>query len=287
MWNYIIPALTLSLAFMQLLKDWKAHEKWWRRIAVFILIVGLGVAGMVNVRKASDQGNTIRNLTSTIDSLNSKTTALESAVKTANTNQVQNTKVFTESLERFSSKLSTLETEVQTADLRNEAARLRADLNKTQQALATPRATLTAGLVESSGDVGDPHLFGHVEVLTGQPIPLAIRLVNNSDVSAHKIFLGFRVCAECKFHVEPPGSSHPDGQPEYERTWAYEVATPHTSLPVQQVLLDVPATASSLQIAFFTTCDNCNSANKWDLALVTITRLGAPKKATDVKPQTK
>ena len=110
MLNYIVPILTACVAFLQLRKNWKAHEVWWRRVLVAVLIMALAVFGMITgywtTKKSNDQARII--------------TSLMTAVQTANTNQVENTKVFAIALEHLSTKLTQLATEVKTADLQEE-----------------------------------------------------------------------------------------------------------------------------------------------------------------------
>lgn len=110
---------------LQLLKAWRAHEKWLRSSLVAALILALALVRTVSAfwtsKKMNDQARTIKSLTT--------------AVETANKNQAQNTKQFTEAFEHFSAKLNELETGVKTADLRDQAKLLQEELTQTQKAL--------------------------------------------------------------------------------------------------------------------------------------------------------
>jgi hypothetical protein len=272
MWSYAIPLLTAILASLQLVKDWGAHKATWLRASVLLVIVVLGIGGTINAhknaRKADEQAGRIK--------------ALTAAVETANANQVQNTKVFTESIERLSTKLSKLETGIKTADLREEADHLRAELAKTQKALITPRAALKAGIVVSPTAPDDPQLFTHVFVPKGKPVSFEISLVNDSGISARSGALALRVCDVCKFHSEPPGFTHPHGQRELERTLSFEGVVAGTNLPTIPIEIDLADNLSQFPIALRCVCENCEDSG-WKTATVSVTRLGA--REAPVKPR--
>ena len=271
MWNYAIPLLTAVIALLQLVKDWGAHKATWRRGLVLLAIVALGIGGMVNVyinaKRANEQAATIK--------------ALTKAVETANTNQVQNTKVFTDSIERFSGKLRDLEIGVKTADLREEADHLREELAKTQKALVTPQAVLTPGIVVSPSRPDDLQLSTQLLVPNGQPVAFEISMKNISGVSARSGSFGIHICDVCKFHSEPPGFSRFHGQEEQERTLMFDRVVAGTHVPTIPIEVDVPDGWSQFNIGFRCLCENCKD-NGWSIGTVSVTRLGP--KAVPVKP---
>lgn len=257
MWNYAIPLLTAILASLQLFKDWGGHKATWRRALVLFLIVGLGVCGMIiayqNGKKADEQASQIASLTTAVD--------------TANNNQVQNTKVFTESIEHFSTKLTTLETGIKTADLRDEADHLRVELAKTQKALITPRAVLTPGIVANPSKPDDLQLSTYVLVPNGRPVSFEISLVNNGEVSARPGSFVLRICDACKFHSEPPGFTHPRGQQEFERTLMFDRVLAGIRIQSIPIEVDIPDNLSKFQVGFRAYCENCVD-NGWRMATV-------------------
>jgi hypothetical protein len=270
MWNYAIPLLTALLALLQLVKDWGAHKATWRRALVLLLIVGLGIGGMVNAykngKKVDEQAQRAEEQASTIK-------ALTAAVETANASQVQNTKVFTDSIEHFSTKLTKLETGIQTADLRDEADHLRAELTKTQKALVTPQAVLTPG-IDDRQQPDNPQFSTYVIAQKGQPFSFNVSIWNHSGVSARAGSLIVRICSVCKFHSEPPGFTHIQGQPDYERTMQFGLLAPSTRFETIPLEIDAPDDMQRFTVAFRSVCEPCTEAMEWRSATVIITRLG-------------
>lgn len=274
-WNYAIPLLTAILALLQLVKDWSAHQATWRRGLILASITLLGSIGIIaaykTAQRANDQVSTIK--------------ALTTAVQTANANQVQNTKVFTDSIERFSSKLGTLEADVKTADLRDEADHLRSELTKTQKALVVPQAVLTPGIVASADKYDDLQLSTALLVPLGHPVKFDVSLINNSGVSAHGGSFLLRICNECKFHSEPPGFTHVSGQPDFERTLAFDRVSTGMKIQTIPIEVDLPDKYTQLGVAFKATCDNCVDGG-WKLAKINITRLGTAVPKVSLRPAT-
>jgi hypothetical protein len=263
MWNYSIPLLTAVLALLQLFKDWGAHKATWRRAAVLLLIVGLGIGGVVNATK-NDNKN--REQTGTIK-------ALTTAVETANQNQAKNTAIYVESLERLSAKLSMLEANVKTADLHSEAAQLRSELSKTQKALDIPTAVLSPGIFDQQKP-DQPSVLGFATVSSGQPVQFEISLWNHSGTSARRGSLFIRICKVCSFHSEIPGSKHNSGQLALEREIEFPQLPTEGRLQTFHVELDVPHEVSYFEIGFRYFCENCAENKSWRTAAMRVTRLG-------------
>jgi hypothetical protein len=269
MWNYLIPLITSALALMQILKDWDAHKAPWRRGVVVGAIALLGIGGMVNAYRSGQSANEQA----------SKIVSLTTAVETANKAQVENTKVFTGALGDFSTKLNKLETNVKTAGLREEADQLRVELAKTQKALTSPRAILKSGIVDSGSE--DVRNFTHLMVPLGKPVSFDIDIQNFGAVAAHSGYLAVRLCDVCKFHSEPPGFTHPRGQPENERTLDFEHIMPATRVQTITLEVDLPDNFSSFIFLLRTVCENCLDSG-FQRQTVGVTRLGI--RPAQVKP---
>lgn len=48
MWNYLLPVVAALYAFLNLIKDWKAHQHRWRQVLAFISIVVIAVGTGIN-----------------------------------------------------------------------------------------------------------------------------------------------------------------------------------------------------------------------------------------------
>lgn len=133
MWNYMPLVATAFLALLQLAKDWGAHQTTLRRALVLLFIVAFGVGGTVNTYYAN------KRVAAQHLADQKQISALQKAVETANANQQANTKQFVQSFKQLSQELGDLQTQVKTADLQQEVAKLRNEVEAAQ------RAAMSAG----------------------------------------------------------------------------------------------------------------------------------------------
>jgi hypothetical protein len=140
MWSYVPALATVLLALLQLAKDWGAHQTTWRRAFVLALIVLLGMAGAVNTLYSSRRA-AVKQMED-----QKQITGLKTAVETANSDQMNNTKQFVKSFSDLSQQLSRLQAQVSTAGLQKEAAQLRSELEATQKALYPEKVELESSL---------------------------------------------------------------------------------------------------------------------------------------------
>jgi hypothetical protein len=182
---------------------------------------------------------------------------LAQAVKTANTNQEANTKLFVQSFNDLSGKLSGLEVQVRTAGLQREAAQLRTELEATQEALVVPKAELQASL----GDVSETLENLDVKEITVPQSPdgtveFTINVINKSSVQAKNGSIFLRICEKCEFVEEPKRFIRPTSAPAYDREMTFQVvnATTGTGIPLK---VKAPTTTNWFEVDVTTRCENC------------------------------
>jgi hypothetical protein len=259
MWDYILPIGTAFIALLQLAKDWGGHRATWRRAAVLLLIISLGIGGAVNshyARKRSAKQHAEDQ---------KQITGLKTAVDTANKDQRDNTKFFVEAFRGLSQKVSDLQTQVATEKLQTKLANVQAELQKTQKALAPgPKAELTFTFFPFTNpppDTGQP-----VTPATSVTLPrhldrtvhVEFTVLNLTSVDAVDVDLTLQICEACKFGKEPPGWTRLEGQPETQRLQSFPRSLARSVNPTQSVDVLVPPYIKNFTIGISYRCRTCN-----------------------------
>src|SRR5215475_8537161 len=99
MWKYAPTLLTALLGIAQLAKDGGAHKATWRRAAVLLLIVALGLGGTANTYY-SDKSSSARHVED-----EKQIEGLRKSVEAANNAQQGNTAQFLQSFKDLSDKV--------------------------------------------------------------------------------------------------------------------------------------------------------------------------------------
>ena len=192
MLNYLLPITTAFLAFLYLLKDWDAHKKSWRRVAVLCLIIAIGIGGAVNNYYAEERYRRDQE----------KIAGLQKAVETANKSQEDNTKQFVDAFGKSSQKVADLQTEVSTAGLQKTADQLKTELAATQKALIQPKAILTFTFAKPRNDA--PAIRKVVLPVKNDIVHVEFTVENETDTPALDGELTIIISDNCKFTSEPP-----------------------------------------------------------------------------------
>jgi hypothetical protein len=256
MLGYLPSLATVLLALLQLAKDWGAHQTHWRRASVLVAIMLLGVGGSVNTFYAN------RKSVSQHLGDEKRIAGLETAVRTANTNQEANTKVFVKSFDDMSQKLNGLETQLKTAGLQKEAARLRADLEATQKALSAPKAEFPASLGEVTDTLDNVDVREIVAPQSpGGVVEFTIIVVNKSAVQAKNGAITVRICLQCEYAEEPKGFMKPESGPNSDRAIAFPMFQATTALRIP-LKVKAPLTRGRMEVDVTVRCENCTNDPK-------------------------
>jgi hypothetical protein len=250
MLTYTLNIATAVLALLYLAKDWEAHKKSWRRLVVFGLIIAIGIGGIFNTyytNKKIDQQH---------DNDQKTIAGLKVAVDTANKNQIDNTKLFVDAFGKLSQKVSDLQSQVKTVGLREEASKLKAQLEATQKALNPPKARLAFSFIKSIPD-GIPLRRIALPVKAGL-VHIEFEVINTTAVPAHKPELLLQVCDACEYAVEPKDFIVVPGQNNSQRSRSFDRILPKSLSPTMSADIRVPEGITSMEFGIIYRCDNCD-----------------------------
>lgn len=260
-----LPVVMALLALFYLAKDWESHRRSWRRFTVLTLIILLGIAGTINTyhkdRKNDDQRREDQKQIAT----------LQKAVETANTNQEDNTRQFVVAFGQLSQKLSVLETQVKTTGLKEEANKLRAQLESTQKALNPPKATLTFTFAKP--DIDAPPVREVTLPVKNDAVHVEFSIMNTTDVAALNGVLTLRICKACEFASEPKGFTRVPGQPDIERNLGFDRLLPRSESDDLSADIRVPPKTGSVEFGIVYRCVNCDiPAPKANVGVIRLSR---------------
>ena len=128
--NYLPIALCVLWGLFELFglaKDWTAHKRFWRRVLVILLIIGITVLTGINIHESQIQ-----------------IAGLREAVKTANQNQKDNLTRLGDDIHKLSQDVSDLGTQRNTAEFQKKADQLKADLEAEAKLVAELKAKFEA-----------------------------------------------------------------------------------------------------------------------------------------------
>ncbi len=250
MLSYLAIFATITLALLQLAKDWGAHQTHWRRALVLILIIASGVAGSINLhysnKKAAQQHEYDQR----------QITALGKAVETANTNQEANTKQFVKSFGDLSQKLTGMQVAVKTAGLQKEAAQLKKELEATQKALVLPKAELLVSL----GDLPQAtEITKEMALLPNADgtLSFSVSVFNKSGVQARNGSIFLRLCTGCGYVEEPSRFTKPPGAIDADREMIFQAISAVSKITIP-LKIKPPDGAHTVDVGATVRCENCS-----------------------------
>lgn len=249
MLNYAINIATASLALFYLAKDWPAHKESWRRLSVLGLICLIGIGGVFNTYYTKKSNNEKHQ-----EDLN-RIARLESAVVTANRNQDDNTKQFVNAFGILNQKVADLETQIKTTGLKEEAIKLRAELESTQKALNPPKAKLTFTFPKPNID--DPAVKVVSLPVKNGVVNVDFCVKNTTDVDAHNGSIMLTICKACEFASEPIGFFSFPGLPKIQRNIKFDRISAISESQNFSVAIKVPQKSSKVEIGITYRCENC------------------------------
>ena len=245
MLNYLLPITTAFLALLYLLKDWDAHRKSWRRVAVLCVIIAIGIGGTVNNYYAEKRYQLDQE----------KIAGLQKAVETANKNQEDNTKQFVDAFGKLSQKVADLQTEVSTAGLQKTADQLKAELAATQKALIQPKAILAFTFAKSWIDL--PAIRKVTLPVKNDIVHVEFTVMNETDTTALDGELTIIICDDCKFASEPPLFVKLPGQRDTHRILKFDRIFAKTELKILSADIQVPSHIDAIEFGVVYRCKNC------------------------------
>ena len=257
MLNYILPLLlvilTTFLALLDLIKDWKAYKKPWLRIIAVGSVILIGIGTMISTYYST------KNADKQHAEDQKKISGLKEAVDTANQNQKDNTALFLKEFEKISQKVNDLNVQIKTADLREEADKLKTDLESTRKALIPPKATLFFTFLEPTKD-GTP-LKRIALPVKDDIVHVEFSVLNSSTVTAQQPEIVLIICDACEYASEPDSFKKLDGSPPTRRNRTIGRILPNTKTPTMTADVKVPKEVDAVNFGILYRCDNCDAFN--------------------------
>ncbi len=285
MLNYFLLIAVTALAIFGFYKDRDAYKTKWRRRAVLLLTVLIGIGGIVNYyygeRRAEKQHADDQ----------TKIAELKSAVDTANKNQQDNTIQFVDAFGKLSQKLSDLQTQIKTAGLQKEAAklkeqlavatkasvsteatvtRLKSDLEATRKALSPAQTSLTFTFAKS--DPGAPPIHEVTLPVKDNKVHVEFSVRNETDTTALDGELTIFIPNDCKFASEPPEFKKLPGHRDFERIYSFARLLPKTELKTLSADIEVPQNIKAMEFGINYRCTNCDFPEKPLIGIVKLAR---------------
>jgi hypothetical protein len=178
---------------------------------------------------------------------------LETVVKTGNDLLGQQRKDFLEQFSKMSSRVTELQTSIKTADLREEAAQLRTDLESTRKTMEIPKATLSFSFVQDSGL--NTNLI-YLNIADGV-VHVPFTVTNGSDADALEGTIVLRACDRCKIVGNPPGFQKLAGEDDRERNFEFQHVFANSKVPQMEVSIVPPAGTDTFQVGISYRCRTC------------------------------
>lgn len=251
--NYSLPVLTSVLAFLYLAKDWEAHKNSLRRLAVLLIILSIGVAGVINAFVNDAKARQDRE----------EKRVLARSLETSMKNQENSTKQFISYIDRLSQGISELKTQVETESLKEYADNLQKELvstknelASTQKALKKPKIPLSFSFVNGDYD-GNPTIITNLPVINNV-IHIEFTVINNTEYTALDGEITVFICKACSFSKEPEGFRKLEDRTD-RRIFSFQRILPKTHLKTLSLDVEVPSLAPSVDFAVLYRCTNCDT----------------------------
>jgi hypothetical protein len=242
--DYILPVGAAAYALLALIKDWEAHKHSWRRIAVLGTILVIGIGSGVNTYSANSKH----------DADQIRINGLESAIRTANKSQEDNTRVFTAEITNLAKEVSDLQNKINSAGLRDEAEKLKVALESTSKALNPPKAVLALsfGLTPYATPLKRITL-----PVKDNIVHVEFSIVNQASVVAQNPIITIQICDACEFVREPNYLVKPAGQIATKRQISFDRLMPASFSQLMAADIKVPSMGSYMNFGMEYRCDNC------------------------------
>ena len=291
LWTYGAGLAAILLAFFSLAEDFYLKKGVGRRVSMSAGLLIATVITLISIhgsdKQHSEDEGKVTELQAQVRQLGGFVqAATETQVFT--TKQLSNaraldTKQFLGEFDKLSTRVTSLQTQVATTDLREEAAKLQADLQSTRKAMRPERATLTFSMDPGS----DQPVHTTALAQTDNKVHLKISVRNSTDADALDGDVVFMICDQCKYATEPSGAVHINGSPETQRNISFHQSLAHSGMPL--IEFDVEAPSFPFQAAIFTMCHTCMpvdlSKRGYDSLLSTVYATNPQASSTKIFPK--
>jgi hypothetical protein len=176
-------------------------------------------------------------------------------------------------LHTLQKQLNDIKIDKASEELRKKIAALEAQLDKSMA--PKPKAKLDFSFYENNMKIGEIHKSKYIPV-EGEVVPFSFVVENNSPVSATGVSVWVRICLECKFHREPPGSRKVPGAQEFEREYSGIDVPAGVAYQKMDVEIELPRRFNRLPVSFDYRCNECETTGEWQELEVSLGRMPVP-----------
>lgn len=248
---------TAALAAMGLLyKDLKNYK---HPAAAGIVLCGIFlVSGLTGLNTFRERQGKLAEKVGTEQSVGTLTTKIDQTKEQV----TKNAQTTTGSLGKLTADLDDFKADVRPADLRSEMTNMKAELEKTQKALApSPKASLLFtfpgyGNPLSAQDFVPIHEIT-LKATADNIVTVPLSIVNLTDTDAVQGHANFFICDLCKFAKEPEHMTKILGAPEQMRDLAINQLLAFDRFSDIALDVIVPRNAENFQVAFQYRCHTC------------------------------
>jgi len=214
---YILAAATIAFAGFALVKDWDDYKHSWLKVGVLVAMCIISILTFVSLYQDNADKQSQRNTAR----------KLEGQVEAANKAQTNNTALFLNSFKDLSQQVTELQTQVKTDALQKKLARVQAELQSTEKALAPkPKTYLSFSFNPVSYSPDGKHTLPSTEItlpVSGDGvIHVPFNIMNTTYIDALEGTVNLVICDDCKFVKDPEGFTRLTHQPETQRSMPFE-----------------------------------------------------------------
>lgn len=228
-----------------------------KRNAVAILYAGtlaVAVFGAMDIHSTRHQAIQDKSDAKAQESANEKQVAdLQANVKAGNELLGQQRQDFLKQFSEMQDRVTELQTAIKTADLQNEAAQLRSDLEATRKSMEVSKATLSFTFWEDSGEISN---LATLNIEDGV-VKVPFTIMNGSDTDALDGTIIFHACDACKIVDTSPGFTKMDGQADNQRNFDFQHIFANSRAEKMQVSIAPPPNATIVSVGIEYRCRTC------------------------------
>ena len=249
----VITVIVLAAAGVW--EDFLAKKSLTRRVVMSLILLIASIIVVVNQHETDKQHDT------DVGKISVLTTAVQKANETQQANakefsaaQEASRKQFLGEFDTLSKRVADLQAGIKTANLQKEADQLRADLQATQKALDTPKATLEFSFEPASDSA--IHTVSLPQDSSGN-VAVQFTVINPSNANALDGFIALQICDQCTFVKEPDHFRKLHGQKDTQRNYDFDRILPMQSLPTFEFTMHVPSPFRPTEIYVNYRCKTC------------------------------
>ena len=176
-------------------------------------------------------------------------------------------------LRTLQDKFTELKVEVTTEELRKKLGTVQSQL--AQYLAPKPKPKIAFSFYEPDSKIEDVETEQYVPA-DKDVVSIKVAAKNQTKLSAADVKVWIRLCAACKFHVEPPGALRAIGALDYDREFSTSEIPAETQVVFDGIQIDVPHSILQIPVAFKYRCPECEFED-WQKLAIVVGRMPLPQ----------